>query len=105
MLQRESLSLFRMSVSVSDSGTPPLKSDKDAEVNVLIFHPFSTPLILIETTEQTITVQFNLKYLDLTNVESFGVIVQEYIPSADLCKYLIQYTSQYITFINYITLD
>ncbi|XP_031567536.1 protocadherin Fat 4-like isoform X2 [Actinia tenebrosa] len=84
MLQRESLSLFRMSVSVIDNGTPSLRSDKNAEINVLIFQPFSTPLILIKTTQQTITVQFNLKYLDLTNVKEFGVIVQEYLPSSDL---------------------
>jgi hypothetical protein len=86
MLQRESLSLFRMGISVIDNGTPFLRADKIAKVNVLIFQPFSTPLILIKTTENTITVQFNMKYLDLTNVEKFGVIVQEYIPSKEMCK-------------------
>ena len=85
-LQHKTLGLFRMTVTVYDSGKPPQINEKDAQVNVLIYQPFSTPMILIETTANTITMQFNLKYLDLSNVRKFAVIAQEYFPSKDLCK-------------------
>ncbi|KXJ18697.1 fat-like cadherin-related tumor suppressor homolog isoform X2 [Exaiptasia diaphana] len=83
-LQHKTLGLFHMSVSAHDHGKPPLVSRREADVNVLVFQPYSTPTILVETTDQTMTMQFNLKYVDLQNVAKFVIIVQEHAPDQDM---------------------
>ncbi|XP_048587578.1 cadherin EGF LAG seven-pass G-type receptor 1 isoform X4 [Nematostella vectensis] len=79
MLQRQTLRLFNLTISVADQGSPPMKSEKDALVQVLIFHPISLHMTLVETSETTMRLQFNLKYMDINNIKTFGVIVQEYV--------------------------
>jgi len=82
----ENLRLFNITVSVSDQGTPPLSSVRQAQVSILVFTPLQSTLILIETTDTTMNVRFNLKYLARSNIVKYAIIVQEYAPEDSECK-------------------
>lgn len=82
----ENLRLFNITVSVSDQGTPPLSSVRQAHVSILVFTPLQSTLILIETTDTTMKVRFNLKYVARSNIVKYGIIVQEYAPGDSECK-------------------
>lgn len=49
---------------------------------------YVAPLILIQSTEATMKIQFRLTNLDTSNVASYGIIVQEYSSTDEFCKYL-----------------
>ena len=87
-MNTENLRLFNLTVSVSDHGTPGLFSVRQAQVSILVFTPLKSTLILIETTATTITVRFNLKYVALSNIAKYGIIVQEYVEGDSNCKYI-----------------
>ncbi|XP_078344150.1 protocadherin Fat 4-like isoform X4 [Oculina patagonica] len=78
-LNTENLRLFNITMSVSDHGTPPHSSVRQAQASILVFTPLKSTLILIETTDTTVTVRFNLKYVALSNIAKYGIIVQEYV--------------------------
>ena len=88
-LNTENLRLFNVTVSVSDHGTPPLSSVRQAQVSILVFTPLQSTLILIETTDTTMKVRFNLKYVARSNIIKYGIIVQEYAPEDSECKQFI----------------
>lgn len=85
-MDTENLLLFNLTVSVSDHGTPPLFSVRQAQVSILVFTPLKSTLILIATTATTITVRFNLKYVAVSNVVKYGIIVQEFVEGDSDCK-------------------
>ena len=85
-LQSENLRLFNLTVSVSDQGVPPLTAKHPARVSVLVCHSYQAPVIFLESSESTITLRFNLKYLDMKNVAQYGIIAQEYTPDDRKCK-------------------
>lgn len=90
-MNTENLRLFNITVSVSDHGTPPHSSVRQAQVSILLFTPLKSTLILIETTDTTMTVRFNLKYVALSNIAKYGIIVQEYVEGDSNCEYFIVY--------------
>lgn len=88
-LKSQNLRLFNITVSVSDYGRPPLKAKRQARLSVLVFFPLRSPLILIETTDTTMTIRFDLKDMARSNIAKYGIIVQEYVDDNSECKYFI----------------
>ncbi|XP_022808065.1 protocadherin beta-12-like, partial [Stylophora pistillata] len=78
-LKSQNLRLFNIRVSVSDYGNPPRKAKRQARLSVLVFFPLRSPLILIETTDTTMTVRFDLKDMARSNIAKYGIIVQEFV--------------------------
>lgn len=78
-LKSQNLRLFNITVSVSDYGNPPRKAKRQARLSVLVFFPFRSPLIVIETTDTTMTVRFDLKDMARSNIAKYGIIVQEFV--------------------------
>ena len=71
---------------MTDAGNPPLTAVRQAQISVMVFCDYEAPLILVETTESSIRVRFNLKNLDTSNVAKYGIIVQEYSSTDQFCK-------------------
>ena len=88
-LKSQNLRLFNITVSVSDYGNPPRKAKRQARLSVLVFFPLRSPLILIETTDTTMTVRFDLKDMARSNIAKYGIIVQEFVDNNNKCKYCI----------------
>ena len=78
-LKDQNLRLFNITVSVSDHGTPPLTASQQARVAILVFTPLQSPFILIDDTDTSITIRFDLKNTASSNIAQYGVIVQEYL--------------------------